>query len=178
MSSRLGALPALFAMLFGALMVGSVATAPAALAYQGCNSTSSASASADSANGGGSVDFTVTLKDCNGGAIAGAQVTFSQQAGPAGCTVTFTPSTAVTDANGQATTTATLPAGCPCQYTLAGSGAGVTVTTTVRENGCLPFTGAARAAARTVPPVLSLGALVVGLLLVAASAYGLARGRA
>ena len=181
MSRRLGGAVTFFALLASMFAVGSVASAPAVLAYQGCNGTSSASASASSTDPNQPVDFTVTLKDCNGNGISGATVTFSQQAGPAGCTASFTPPQAVTDANGQATTVVTLPSGCPCQYTLAATGAGITVTTTVRENGCLPFTAAARSAAVAArapsAPLLPLAVLALGLLCLGGAGLALARRR-
>ncbi|MGI8608086.1 MAG: Ig-like domain-containing protein [Candidatus Dormibacteria bacterium] len=182
MSRRLSASSATIGLLFGAFFAGSVAAATPTLAYQGCNTQSSASATPSSADPNQPVDFTITLRDCNGNGIGGAQVTFSQAAGPAGCTATFTPTHATTDANGQATTVVTLPAGCPCQYTLSATGAGITLTTTVRENGCLPFTsaGSPRTGISSTPPaqVLPWAVLAAGLALLVAAAFSLARRRA
>jgi hypothetical protein len=172
--SRLSAVLSGFALLAGMLISGAVMTAPAALAYQGCNTTSSANASPSSADAGQPIDFTVTIRDCNGNGLVGANVTFGQQSGPAGCTATFTPSTAKTDANGVAQTTVSLPAGCPCQYVLSASGGGVTVTTTVRENGCLPFTAGQPSAAVVpggIPPMAALLAAAGAVLLGLSAAY-------
>jgi hypothetical protein len=165
--------------LLAGLLSTAAVTAPAALAYQGCNTSASASASPTAANAGQPVDFTATFRDCNGQAV-NTVVTFSQQSGPAGCTATFTPTSVKTDANGAAQTTVTLPAGCPCEYVLAATGNGVTVTTTVRENGCLPFTGAARPL--RVPggqvPLGALGLVLAGLLAVVGSGVFLVRSQA
>lgn len=121
-----------------------------AMAYQGCQSESTISASSPVVNGGVSITVTVDVRDCNGNGVEGVQVVFGTQSGP--CQVGFSPAQATTDANGVATTQATLPTGCPCQYVLSAKVASgnLTLTTTVRENGCLPFTSAA--AAHNVTP--------------------------
>jgi hypothetical protein len=154
------------------------------------------------ANADQPIEITVTLRECNGNVIVGAQVQFGQQSGPsgpsaggpqaapaqalngqsiqlmsavqltsaAGCQASFSPPTAVTDANGVARSTVTLPPGCPCQYVLTATGAGLTLTTTVREQGCLPFTTGARAVVPAGPTIPTGPALVVaGLALLAAS---------
>ncbi len=146
-----------------------------ALAYQGCAGTSSVTGSPTVVDGGGSITVTATLRDCNGNGLAGVEVVFAAS-GP--CAASFNPPTAITDANGVATTVATLPTGCPCQYTISATGAGITVTTTVRENGCLPFTAAAPTAAHLPPPVMPVALLVLGAIVVGAGTYlGLSRRR-
>jgi hypothetical protein len=169
--------------LLGALCcLGTFVTAAPALAYQGCNSAATSTANPGAADAGQPIDFTATFRDCNNSGIGNTTVAFSQGAGPAGCTATFSPQTTRTDAGGTAHTTVTLPAGCPCQYTLAATGAGVTVTSIVRENGCLPFTaaaaaGRARAAGGSLTgPGLALVA-IGGLLLVISAGYLLAARR-
>jgi hypothetical protein len=146
-----------------------------AFAYQACNSTSSATVSATSADPNQPIDFTATFKDCNGGAQSGVPVTFHQESGPAGCTASFNPPTAVTDTDGVARTVVTLPAGCPCQYTIAATGAGITLTAVVREIGCLPFTAGGSAASVAVHPApvpaLALAVLALALGLLATSIY-------
>ncbi len=153
------------------------------LAYQGCQSGSSASASPTAGDPNQPVDFTATFRTCDGSGINGAAVTFSQQSGPPGCAATFSPVRATTDANGQARTTVMLPPGCPCEYTLAATSSGITVTTTVRENGCLPFTAAARPGASVAAPhgpgLPPLSVVIGGFLAAALLGAGLrfARGR-
>ncbi|HXA42005.1 MAG TPA: hypothetical protein VNV65_03720 [Candidatus Solibacter sp.] len=136
-----------------ALIAGS---APA-LAYEGCEGETSASASVTAADATVSFNVTVDVRDCTGSGVEGAQVVFGTQSAPqATCQASFNPGQAPTDTNGVASTQASLPAGCPCQYVLGAkvptSSGGFTVSTTVRENGCLPFTSAA--AAQTPPPPL------------------------
>lgn len=173
MAKRLVAFGASFWLLLGLVTVASVA-APSAFAYQGCNSQSSASANPSQAAAGEPIDFTATIRDCNGNGVGGAQVSFAQGSGPAGCTASFNPTSVKSDASGVAQTTVTLPAGCPCQYTLTATGAGTTVTVTVRESGCLPFTAAAARSATASPypslPVMLLLALG-GSMLVLSGGY-------
>jgi hypothetical protein len=106
---------------------------------------------------GGQVTFTVTFTDCSGGAVSGSQVTFS---GSGPCQPTFNPPTAVTNQNGQVTTTVTFPPGCPGQYTLAAGTQGITVTAGVRETGGFPNT--------TGDPAGGQAPLPLGIFLVAA----------
>jgi hypothetical protein len=96
-------------------------------------------------------------------------VFLTAEAAPAGCQATFNPASALTDAQGRARTTVTLPAGCPCQFTLAATAGGQTVTTTVREDGCLPFTGADTATSRIplgLGNLLTLAGLTAALMTV------------
>ena len=116
--------------------------------------------------------LTCTFKDANGGAVAGATVTFSQVSGPANCTATFNPTTATTDANGVASTTFTLP--CAGSYVLAGSTQGVTVTATASTAGlAFPRTTADAPASRGLPP-WAWGALIAGVALTVVGAGALA----
>ena len=104
-------------------------------------------------NPGGSVTFTVTLRDCNGNGLAGINVVFG--AGNDPCGPTFTPPSTTTDANGVATTTVFFPGSCTCLHTLSATGGGVTVTADVRVTKCLPFTAAkATASVAAAPPLL------------------------
>ena len=94
-------------------------------------------------------------------------IQFSQQSGPAGCHLVFTPPSAPANANGSATTTVTLPPRVSLPVRVAATQNGVTATTTIRENGCLPFTaGDGRAPAPTSGPSVALillaGALLIG----------------
>ncbi len=164
-----------------ALIVGS---APA-LAYDGCEGETSASASVTVANAGVAFAVNVEVRDCTGAGVQGAQVVFGTQTGPNGCQAVFNPGQAPTDSNGAATSQAVLPAGCPCQYVLGAkvptSAGGFTVTTTVREHGCLPFTSAA--AAQTAPTPLGgvpgplAGAVLGTVALMALVAAGVATRR-
>ncbi len=131
------------------------------LAYPPCTSSSTATVSSPTVGPGGTVTFTVTIKDCNGGAVVGTTVVFTST-GPGTCKATFNPPTAVTDANGQATTTVTFPANCPGQFTLAGTTQGITVTAPVRETGGFPLTTGNPAADRQSGFPLS-PALIAGL---------------
>jgi hypothetical protein len=115
--------------------------------------------------------LTCTFKDANGVAVAGATVTFSQVSGPAGCTATFNPTTATTDANGVASTTFTLP--CAGSYVLAGSTQGVTVSATAASGKTFPATSAEVPVSRGLPP-WTLGALIAGVALILVGAGGLA----
>ncbi len=164
-----------------ALIVGS---APA-LAYEGCEGETNASASVSAANAGVAFAVNVDVRDCTGGGVEGAQVVFGTQTGPNGCQAAFNPGQAPTDSSGLATSHAVLPAGCPCQYVLGAkvptSGGGFMVTTTVRENGCLPFTSAAAAQTATparggVPGPLA-GAVLGTVALMALVAAGVATRR-
>lgn len=152
-----------------------------ALAYQGPGCpTATITADPTVGNGGDSVGVTVTITDCNGDPASGVLVVFTQAAGPANCQLVFNPPQAVTDASGKAHTTVTLPKNCPCQYTIQASAPSVNivVTTTVRENGCLPFTAAAVAATSDPAPIGPLAAAALGLALAAAGAVTLfLRGR-
>lgn len=128
-----------------------------ALAYEGCEGETSASASVTAADAGVSFAVTVDVRDCTGSGVEGAQVVFATESAPrATCQASFNPGQAGTDANGLASTQATLPAGCPCQYVLGAkvptSSGGFTVSAAVRENGCLPFTSTAAAQTATPPP--------------------------
>ena len=134
-----------------------------ALAYEGCATAATATANPVLVNPGGSVTFTVTLRDCNGNGLAGINVVFG--AGNDPCGPTFTPPSTTTDANGVATTTVFFPGSCTCLHTLSATGGGVTVTADVRVTKCLPFTAAkATASVAAAPPLLpGLIALAGGL---------------
>jgi hypothetical protein len=156
-----------------AISASSMATA--ALAYEGqqgpnfqCESNSAAP--------GASKNCTSTFKDANGNAIAGANVTFAQQSGPAGCTVTFSPTSATTNASGQATTSITLPKGCPGQYVLTATANGQVLSVTVTETGGFPVTTGEPTA--TSPPIaLVLMALGIAFIVAASSVLVLRRRR-
>ncbi len=143
-----------------------VAPAPA-FAYEGCNSTSTASADPAVVDPGGSTTFTATFRDCNGNGLAGIDVTFSAIDDP--CAPTFTPAVTKTDANGVATTTVVFAANCStCVHTLAAKGGGITVTATVRTtNRCLPFTSAEQptGAARADLPTATWLVMAAGVAL-------------
>jgi hypothetical protein len=156
-----------------------------ALAYNGCQGGGSSTITVSSpvVNGGASITVTVTILNCDGSAAQGAGVVFGTQTGPrSGCQAGFNPSQATTNSNGVATTQAVLPAGCPCQYVLSASVPSLnqTLTTTVRENGCLPFTSTAaiQGATPTAPqPWTSYGVLigVAALLILAATGVAIRR---
>ena len=152
------------AVLFSAF---TIVTAPTVLAYEGCNSEATGSANPTVVDGGGSSIFDVTIRDCNGNGIGGDTVVFSQAAGPANCRVTFDPPSGKTDANGHVSTKVTFPPGCPCQYDLRATDTtrNVSVTVTVRENGCLPFTAASPPLTEPLPalPLVGVGALLCAL---------------
>jgi hypothetical protein len=158
--------------------MGAVSLAPTqVLAYPPCSSGSSASTSSTTVGSGGTVTLTVTFKDCNGGAVAGSTVTFGST-GPGSCRPTFSPPTAVSDANGQASTTVTFPTDCPGQYTLTGSTQGVTVSAAVNETGGLPLTTGNASDLEHGLPVVPAAVVLLGLLLaVAGSAALLSRRR-
>jgi hypothetical protein len=153
-------------------------TAPA-LAYNGCQGggASTITVSTPVVNGGGAITVTVTILNCDGSAAQGVQVVFGTQSGP--CQASFSPASATTNANGVATTQAVLPTGCPCQYVLSASVASlnVTLTTTVRENGCLPFTSTAavhNVAPAGTPPWTPYAVLIGLAALLALAATGVA----
>jgi hypothetical protein len=126
----------------GLLWAGVTVVAPStAFAYNACQSTSSGSVSQSSGNGGQNIQFTGQFEDCNGNAVAGAQVQFAQQSGP--CQATFSTTAGTSNSQGQATTTITLPPNCPGVYVFSGEVQGVRVQVTVRELGGFPNTGAA-----------------------------------
>ena len=114
--------------------------------------------------------LTCTFKDANGGAVAGATVTFVQVSGPAGCIATFNPTTATTDANGSASTTFTLP--CAGSYVLGASTQGVTVSAAATSSG-FPATSAEAPAGGGLPS-WAWAALIAGVALILAGAGGLA----
>jgi hypothetical protein len=128
-----------------ALPASLTGTAPA-LAYEGCQGDSDLSSQQHQDVAGGTA-FTLTahIRDCEGNGVKGEHVVFGTESGPRGCHASFDPREVVTDASGIATTQATLPPKCPCQYTLSAdvASANIHLTTTVRESGCLPFTIAA-----------------------------------
>jgi Bacterial Ig-like domain (group 1) len=132
---------------------------------------SGASTSASSVAGGQSFTFTATFTDATGAPISGVGVTFSQQSGPSGCTATFSPATSTTNASGQASTTVTLPAGCPGSFVLAATlNGGGTVTATVTEVAPgFPNTSASRDAI----PMWAIGSILAGGLLVLVAVFGL-----
>lgn len=168
----------LMTTMVGALIaLALVSPASKALAYQGCQGDAVASASPVNANGGDSITIIVVIHHCDGSAAQGVLVIFGQQSGPANCVVTFDPPSAVTDANGVAHTTVKLPSGCPCQYVISASGSvdgqPFTVTTPIRENGCLPFTGAA--ATQPLTPPIGLALVIAGMVVIAGSAFALRR---
>jgi hypothetical protein len=157
--------------------------APPALAYEGCQDESGMTSSSTVVNGGDSFTVTATIRDCNGSGVEGEHVVFGTDSGPRGCHASFDPREVITDANGVATTQVTLPSKCPCQYTLSADDnrSHIHLTTTVRENGCLPFTTAAAASkdvtlpgqASGTPEGLLLGLAV--LLIVAATGMAIRR---
>ena len=152
---------AILALAMGALMT--MAAAPAFAASACASQTTLTSSSATSA-GGGTVTLTDTVKDCNGVAQAGVQVTFSQSSGP--CASKFSSATGTTNASGQASVTVTLPAGCPGNYVFTAGANGVNATTTVVETGGFPATAADPAEADNGLPIEPLLLLGVGLLMV------------
>ncbi|MFY9613875.1 MAG: Ig-like domain-containing protein [Candidatus Dormiibacterota bacterium] len=157
---------------FATLCLPAIGPQPA-LAYVGQNCpTATITADPIVGNGGTTVGVTVTVTDCNGDPVSGVLFAFTQTDGPANCHLVFNPPQAVTDTSGQAHTTVTLPLNCPCQYTIQASAAsvGIVVTTTVRENGCLPFTSAAAATTPDPEPIGPLAASALGLALIAAAA--------
>jgi hypothetical protein len=117
-----------------------------AAAYEGTAGTITFTCTTSTVDGGQSIVCTATVYDPNGNVLPGNTVNFSQAVGPANCRVTFNPTSAVTNSAGQAQTTVTFPSSCPCQFTLTASSGGATGSTVIRENGCLPFTGAAQSA--------------------------------
>jgi len=150
-------LAAFGATVFVVAGMGAISAAPA-YASQGTSSCTVAGST-----------LTCTFKDASGGAVAGATVTFTQVSGPSGCTATFNPTTAVTDANGSASTTFTLP--CPGSYVLGASTQGVTVSATATSGKTFPGTSADPPVSGGLP--WTLGALIAGLALILAGAVGL-----
>ena len=146
------------------------------LAYPPCASASTASVSSPTVAPGGTVTFSVTLKDCSGVAVAGSTVVFTST-GPGPCRATFNPPTAITDAGGQAPTTVTFPPACPGQFTLAGTTQGITVTAAVRETGGFPLTSGGSASDRAPLPIPGLLVMALGLVLVAGGSAALLRRR-
>lgn len=140
----------------------SFAVAPA-MAYQGCQSASSATFTQTSGPGGTSVTFTATIKDCNGNAVAGAVVNFSQLSGPGNCHVTFSSTSAVTNAQGEASVIVTFPENCPGQFVIGAATQGVQVQATFVETGGFPNTTLASSPGPSRGWVLLLlaGALVI-----------------
>ena len=133
-------------LLVPAALVGGFASATPALAYV-VGSGSSATAPV-TVGGGVPFTFTAAFVSSDGTPFpAGVAVTFSQSSGPtaaAPCAATFDPTQTTTDASGDATTTVTLPTGCPGQYVLLATAAGGgTVSFTVTEAGGYPNTTAA-----------------------------------
>jgi Big-like domain-containing protein len=120
---------------------------------------------------GGSTSATFTFTNSSGQAIAGLAVNFSVQSGTASC-VSFNPASGVTNSAGQVSTTVTFS--CAGQFTLAAVGAGgETATVTITAGSAFPNTSAA-----PIPsPVLPIGGIVLGVLLVAGAAFGLSRSK-
>lgn len=155
------------------LATPAIAASTPALAYgEGCQTSATGTSSPTVVDGGGTVDFTVTFTNCNGGGVGGVQVVFAAS-GP--CAATFNPPSAVTDASGTVRTKVTLPPNCPCQYTLTATGGGTSATTTVRENGCLPFTAAAKTIGTNPVPSAGLLMVALGILLASVGAWRLRR---
>jgi hypothetical protein len=160
----------------GVVALGAASAAAAlpvpALAYTSTQACSTGSPSTTAAPAGVPITFKATFKggtNCTGPDGPGTPVTYAQQGGPAGCTATFNPASSVTDANGNATTTVTLPPNCPGQYVLAASVADpATVTITLIETGALPSSTGPGGPAGTFPWTLVL--LGAGIVLVAAGA--------
>jgi hypothetical protein len=142
------------------------------LAYTPSQNNSNDNTNTQQGTGGQTITDTATFKDSNGQGVAGASVTFSQQSGPSGCQVVFNPATAVTDANGQATSQVTLPANCAGQYVLAASTGGTTVTTTVRETGGFPNTTAEAPVGGSSGFPVAIAAMLAGLCLMVAGVGG------
>ncbi len=136
---------ALFGLSAALAVPASMAGTSPVLAYEGCQGESSVSSSTQVVAGGTAFTVTATIRDCEGGGVEGEHVVFGTETGPRGCHAKFDPREVVTDANGVASTQATLPPDCPCQYTLSAddSRSHIHLAVTVRENGCLPFTTAA-----------------------------------
>lgn len=156
-----------------ALLGMPMAMAPVpALAYVGCQSTSTATVTPGVTDPGGSVTLTTTFKDCNGNGLAGITVTFAAVSDP--CSPVFTPTQVITDANGNTTTTVFFPANCTCVHTISATGAGITLTATVRISKCLPFTSSAATVAESpAPPIAVLLAAAGTLLIVSGAAVAL-----
>jgi Bacterial Ig-like domain (group 1) len=133
-----------------------------ASAYNGCAGQTTITVSQSTANGGQTVTLTATVKDCNGNPVSGVLVTFSQLSGP--CNSTILPPTAITNAQGVATVTVTLPANCPGVFVFGASAQNVTAQATVRELGGFPATSAD--AASSSPSSLPWLAVGAGVLLI------------
>lgn len=141
-------------------------TAPAMASYED-QGASNCSQVGTTTNQGGNVTFNCQFNDTSGQGVAGVSVTFSQQSGPANCSVTFKPTTAVTDSSGKVSTTVTLPPNCPGSYVLAATTSRITVTATVREGGGFPSTTAdlpASPASTPWVPAALLGGIVLMVL--------------
>jgi hypothetical protein len=162
----------LTAMLATPAIVGSTP----ALAYgEGCQTSATGNANPTVVDGGGTVDFTVTFTNCNGGGVQGVQVVFAAS-GP--CAAGFNPPSGVSDASGTVRTKVTLPPNCPCQYTLTATGGGTSATTNVRESGCLPFTAAASTIGANPGPAAGITMIVLGILFAGLGTWRLRRTRA
>jgi hypothetical protein len=171
----------LFGLSAALALPAAITGASPALAYEGCQDESDMTSSSAVVNGGDSFTVTATIRDCNGNGVEGEHVVFGTESGPRGCHASFDPREVVTDANGVASTQATLPSKCPCQYTLSADDnrSHIHLTTTVRESGCLPFTIAAASHAAPPPsaPWTPYGALLglAALLILAATGVAIRR---
>jgi hypothetical protein len=160
-----------FGVVLAVLAASVTFTAAPAAAYQSCTTSGSGSTSVSTVNAGGTVSVTFTFTDCNGKPVSGVQAVFASN-----CSVSFNPSSTTTNANGQATSTATVGNSCCPQPTMTATANGATASTTVSESGCLPNSAAARDVVPGTPPAY-FGLLVAlsGLVVLSAGALALRR---
>ena len=168
---------------------GSAVVIPSAFAY-GVGNSCTGSAPFQVA-GGQPFTFSVPCRLSNGQPVpAGTQITFSQSSGPTAsvrhtsndlqlgaavqpapnaattCLASFNPVVASTNSSGTASTTVTLPTGCPGSYVLtATASTGGSTTVTVVEVGGFPNTSANAATPRGVTAWLAIavGAALLGM---------------
>jgi hypothetical protein len=159
----------LFATLGALLLAVSgmvVMTSAPAMAYEVQASSNCTPSPGSTTIQGGAVTLVCQFLDANAQGVAGLSVTFSQQSGPANCTATFNPTTAVTDSSGKVSTTVTLPPNCPGSFVLAATTSRITVTATVVQGGGFPRTAADVPASPASNPWVP-AALLGGMLLMA-----------
>lgn len=147
----------------GLALVAVAMAVVSALAYSGTPGTS-ASTSSTTVVAGSSVTFSAHFP--GGG---GQAVTFSASGGGSGCTVTFSPSSATTDASGNVTTTVTFGASCSGTVNLAAIAGPQNVSTAVTVSA---FPAASSLALGVPVPFAWMAVLLVGIALVGAALLG------
>lgn len=150
------------------IVAGSVLLATPALAYTDTTPGSGGSTTVSSTAPGSSFTFKATFA----GLAPGTVITFSGNSSVAGCTVTFSQTTATLDANSSATVTATPSAGCAgTNVAVVATGPnGQTVSATVAVAGGFPNTS-------TAPVQFGWIVMAAGALAVLLGIFGISRRR-